>query len=394
MIKAKTFFAALKEFYDDPHRVQKYFKDRRITQNEKKILECWYLIRDGKGDQIVQVLGKMPAQADELVESQRNLILGIAYNNQGYFLQAVDHLKIAESILRKHDLPYYHFVAQSNLFNTYLNLKNRGEMKKALHGMRDIGPQNQRQELIFLIYQMTYFSFCGRYHFAHRQIEAISPKVPQAGENVSIFFVTHWFSHEIRCHNFQRANHVLNEMKKFRKFHFNANFKFMRMMLDHLMADKPLYVYQHDFDNSPMNFHQLKVIQCLEEANPSDAEKHWGELQKIQPGVYGKPFEYHGDPTLFSHCLKRNEKKISKVQLQNAPDMPKEQWLLTILRELDRPVRKEELFRLIWGRADETKDDLNKLKVLISRTREKYQAEIAYKKGCYQLITPARTNVA
>src|ERR1700752_1179005 len=116
-INSKTFFLALKEFHDHPQKVRKYFKDNRITLAEKKILECWYLFRDGKHEEIVLLLEKMPAQGDELVESQRNLILGLAHNNQGHFLEALEWVNKACAVLKKYELPYYHFIAHSNLFN-------------------------------------------------------------------------------------------------------------------------------------------------------------------------------------------------------------------------------------------------------------------------------------
>lgn len=385
-VKAKTFFTALREFHDHPQKVRKYFKDNRITQSEKKILEGWYLLRDGKSEQIVELFEKIPAQTDELVESQRNLVLGLALNNLSRFTEAAQKVESAARTLKNHDLPYYLYIAQSNLFNINLNLKNMAGMRKSLHELRAITAQNKRQEVIYLLLRMKYFSFCGKYHFANRQIALIEQKKNLMNESIVINFMTSKFMHEVRCQDLNKANRTLNEMKKFRKFHFNANFKFMRMMLDHLMAGKPLYVYQHDFDHSPMLFHQIKVIQLLEEANPAEAETHWNKLQEIQPGIYGRAFQYDGDPCLFSLCLKRHDKKISMPHFQMPLDMPKEKWLYTLLQEIDHPIRKEDLLKLIWGKNESDKDDLNKLKVLISRTRDKYGIEISYKKGCYQLI--------
>ena len=116
-VKAKTFFTALREFHDHPQKVRKYFKDNRITQAEKKILECWYLLRDGNSEEVIALLEKMPSQSDELVDSQRNLMLGLAYNNSSRFQEAAQKVEAAAEVLKKHDLPYYLNIAYSNLFN-------------------------------------------------------------------------------------------------------------------------------------------------------------------------------------------------------------------------------------------------------------------------------------
>ena len=384
-IKSKTFFFALKEFHDHPQKVRKYFKDNRLTLSEKKILECWFLFRDGKNESIVEQLGKLPAQPDELVESQKNLILGLAHNNQGHFLEALALINKANTVLKKYELPYFHFIALSNLFNVYFNLKTKVGMRTTIFEMRQFKAQNQRQAIIYQIMRMNYFSFCGKHYFAGKQITLIIQKQQHMNESLSIYFVTCKFMHEVRSNQLTQANRTLNDMKKFRKFHFNSNFKFMRMMLDHLIADKPLYVYDHDFESSPMLYHQIKVIQLLEESNREEALSHWKSLQKIQPDVYTEPFQYQGDPCLFSLSLKLHDQKKSAGIPQLPTGMPKEQWLYTLLREVGRPIRKDELYRLIWNKADPDKDDFNKLKVLISRTRERYQIDIGYKKGCYQI---------
>jgi len=385
-LRSKTFFLALKEFHDSPHKARKYFKDRRITLLEKKILDCWYLLRDGKSETIIQQLEEMPDQHDPLVDSQKKLILGIAYNNCGKFLQGLPKIEEAALILDQHKLDYYSHIAHSNRFNVYYNLKNKDGMKRALRDIRKIKKINARQEILFLIFKMNYYSFNGKTLFAERLLPLIESKIKTMNESLLINFYTSRFSHEIRCKDFKRADRTLKEMKKFRKFHFNSNFKFMRLLLDHLQMGKPIYVYQHDFDTSPMLHHQIQVIKQLEESNVKEATAHWNQLIQIQPGVYGAPFQYLGDPCLFSICLDQYSRVTQQDSTIAIPaDSTKEQALFSILNKATQPIKKEELYRLIWNKNNPDKDDLNRLKVLISRARAALKVEIVYKKGCYQL---------
>ena len=121
-LKVIAFIEALNAFHTDFRETQKYFKDQRLTQAEKKILECWLLLRDGRFDDILAILPKLSVDYDELVGSQKNLIWGITHNNRNDYDQALPYIQKSLEEIQSYHLPRLEFNVVNNLFVVYLNL--------------------------------------------------------------------------------------------------------------------------------------------------------------------------------------------------------------------------------------------------------------------------------
>ncbi len=161
----------------------------------------------------------------------------------------------------------------------------------------------------------------------------------------------------------------------------------MKQLLEHYASNKTLYIEDSNYRDYPVMFHEIKVIQMLEEGNQKSAEHYWNLLHDRSPELYGKSFMgYKGDKCLFSLCLTKYDKTNNLLSLKNVrlPDS-KIRALVTILQQADAPVNQELIYELIWGEVPENKSDYNKLAVLVSQVRIKMGFNIISKKGCYVL---------
>ena len=160
----------------------------------------------------------------------------------------------------------------------------------------------------------------------------------------------------------------------------------MKMALDHLHHNAPLYLYEKDFKEAQNLYHQLKTIQGLEEANLPKAKRHWEELQKENPDLYQDEFKFRGQKNLLSLCLEKHKKVFSYQPEEKIDGKSKAEVLINILETQKSPIPKENLFFKLWGYEPKDESDDNKLKNLIYYVKKTKNIKISYRKGCYQVV--------
>jgi hypothetical protein len=184
-VHAKTFIEALKNYMAGPKKVQKYFNDKRLTQAEKKILECWILLADNQFIKILSILDGLSASYDPLVEAQKYLILGITLNNKSECKQAIPLIMKSYEVIRTYPIPRHHFIAINNLFIAYLNFKDEDGMKFCLGEMKKIPIEETKQQICFLQAQFNYYAFKGELKKAKLYLNEVS-KLQSEMSDVSI----------------------------------------------------------------------------------------------------------------------------------------------------------------------------------------------------------------
>jgi len=385
-IHAKTFIEALQSYQTGPKKMAKYFKDRRLTMAEKKILECWMLLGDNQFIKILANLESLSAQYDPLVEAQKYLILGITLNNKSECKQAIPLIKKSYEVIRDYPIQRHHFIAINNLFIACLNFKDEAGMKFCLDEMKEMILDTDRQKVCYYFAEFNYHAFKGDLKKAWQFLVKAGHYKKEITDVLAIGFHVNQYVYFVKTGEFEKCFDVLEQMKKQRKFYHSENYNYMKMMLEHLVKNEPLYVYATDFQDHPTLYYQLRVIKFLEEDDQEGALKSWKELHRIAPHIYQDDFNYHGDVSIFSLCLNKHQKQTTtKIHLENLP-AGKEERLQYILQQSSAPIKKETLYEYIWGKPMESKDDVMKLKKLVSRLRESSKADIQYRKGCYQLI--------
>lgn len=388
MIKVKTFIHALNSYHVDLEVMKRYLKDHRLTQGEKTIIKCWLMLRDSQFKEVVEILQNLKHLDDVVVESQKELLLGIALNNKCEAQKAVPHLQKSLKLISGLGLRRQEFVAYNNLFITYRNLKDQKGMKASLDEFLKISCELESEVIGQLICRFNYLCFIGNHADAMVMMEEIEEMRPLMTERQNIAFLVDRFDLAMKVEDFTEAGSLLEMMKKYRKFNYSANFKFMRGLLDHLVSSKPVYLYDQQFADYPLLFNQMKVIKSLEEQDLDRAHEAWKWLSQFSSTVYANDFTYKGDQCLFSLCLQKhlNENSTDESDVTQLPEQ-KEDAVLLILQKSNSPVKKEQLYAKIWGELPVDKDDFQKLEKIISRLRKKHGIEIKTQKGCYLLVS-------
>lgn len=387
MIKVKTFIEALNCFHSDPLKMRGYLNDYRLSSAEKTILRCWLWLRDSQFNQILDALGNMTAEAHPIIQVQKNILLGTTYNNKGECEKAIPLLKNAIKSLEDFPLHRQKLVSRTNLFIAYFNLKDNSGMEYVLALLNDFNALNESEQINIEICRLNYYSFVGEYKIAKNIISNLMTLQAFMNEYQRITFCIQQFDFAIKTDQYDVARLSLEEMKKYRKFQLSANFKFMKSLLDHLLEDATVYLYDQDFAEIPLLYFQMKVIKSLEEQNEVVAMNYWERLTELSPHIFKKDFQYAGDKCLFSMCLNKHlgQKDVAKeISCTELPKV-KEDALVTLLSQSQAPLKREALFTLLWGKEVENKSDLKKLTSMVSYIRKKRKIDIKMKKGCYFL---------
>lgn len=389
-IKVKTFLEALKLVHSDAKKAKKYLSDKRLTIAEKKILQCWFDLKNCEHQKIIEDLKTVITESD-LVESQKCLILGLTYNNMGNPQAATEFLEEAFVSLEKYPLPEHQFICAYNHFIISYNLNHAQKMKQGLKIMEKLSHQgiNERQLLCFEQCKFNDFTFREKYDEAKKILAFLESKKEVMAEAVVMAHLISKFIFYLKQGLYSDCEICLEEMKQYRLFRDTPNFLYMRLMLSHLKNDTPLYFYEKDFKQSAVLFIQLKVIKCLEESHPQEALVHWNELKRIDPQNYGDHFKYLGQTSLMSLCLEKHKNKLHLEQIKKPSSKNKVEALLELLSNSPAPIPKDVLFQSLWGREMLERSDDEKLKNLIYYARKSKDHNIIFRKGCYSLA-PAK----
>lgn len=387
-VKVKTFILALNTLGINPKKTKSYLKDKRLSQAEKAILQSFLDIRDNLISEVIVNLQSL-VTTDPVVESQKKLILGIAYNNQTQYQVAqtlmVESLELMEEFAE--DIPAQKFIALNNLFIIYRNLKNFKQMEATLKKMHCWGASNDLAKWSLLRADFKYASVTGNFQAAEKCLKLLDKNDKNLSEAQIITHLVDKFDFYVKTDRLDDCEAVLADMKNYRKFQLSSNYNFMKLLLNHYLHGKTLYVTDSDFKDFPMLFQQIKVIQKLEESDKGEAQQHWTKLANSFPEVYGRELgDYLGDKCLFSVCLAKHKKvQASNVLELKRHELPKtkEEALVVLLEKADTPLHQELIYELLWEEVPESKLDLNKLAQLVYAVKSKTGLDIRMKKSCY-----------
>jgi tetratricopeptide (TPR) repeat protein len=384
-IKIKTFIQALKQFRSNTKLFKNFLTDKRLTQDEKKILTAWLLVRDKKISEAIVVLQTVEGAISPIVLAQKNLLLGICFNNKSEYHKSLSYFEASLGELSHQDLQYFSFIAFYNIFISNWNLRNIVGMTDALKKMNCFEQLDQQEKLRLKSCQCIYHIFQNDLMKSEECINELNPHIKTMDEALKANYFILKFNLFLKLGSFDRCQKVLKEMKDIRKFQTSANFNFMTTLLNHLTGDEPIYYSENIFKDHPFLYWQMKVIQNLEKTCIHDARKAWNELKELDPRLYEPNFNFTGDKCLFSLALEKHLWKVHSPE-QNISNLPpkKEEAFVTILQNAERPLTKEEVYQMIWQSELVDKADFDKLKKLASRLIKK-GIPIIYSRGCYSL---------
>lgn len=394
-VKCKIFDQVLKELNERPGRLEKWLDDHRLTSLEKKILIGHSWIRNNLNQKVLDEIPLLPQSEMAFVEAHRKLLIGIAANNLSRFDEAREYLAGSTEAFSALGLHYYQFMGHFNLFLLASNQLDFKSMEKNLKMMRSIPEELPVQHLRLLRCEFIFADETNQTRAAQKWLDKIEALKESLPESDKISHLVSEFMFRVKLEELSEARLVLEQMKKHRKFHLSENFNFMKKLLDHLTDDKPIYAYATDFEQVPLLFHQVQLIQSLEALEKEAALEQWKVLQKMMPDVYGEPFKYLGTKCLFSLALDKHlGKQIETPVIKIAETDNKVEQLISILKAHPAGLRKAHLFELLWGEIPESKEDLKRLVRLVYKARQSHKLEIQTRKGSYFIEAAPQKKVA
>lgn len=382
----KVFHEALLTFKHDHNKVKRLLKDKRLSQIERDILEAHFLRKKNKNSQIIQLLEHRSEKTSDFIESQRNYILGLAYNHLSNFSKAEYHLQKANILLKDGQLYEFQFAVLYILFWVYANLQDEKRMKSCLMRLDSMGKISQYNEVQILRAKLCFYQLNSQVELAIETIDKVNKMTDRLTDAETISFLTDKFIFYSSIENFKECYKILNSMKEHRSFQLTENYNYMKTLLLHILDNSPIYAYENDYKNAPFLFYQLKVIQLLDAIDVETARIYWEKLQQIQPNVYLDQFEHVGEKNIFSYCLKKAFKKVP-IKSQKEVIFSRQSSKIKSLIYLFEHNRGHyfsmtEIFTLLWGNIPHT--NVSKVARLIYRIRKETDLEIVHHGGKYK----------
>ncbi len=385
-INENLFTKLIDELLDEPSSARKYLNSTDLTQIEKKILSGWFFLRDNKFDQVIASLSEIKSSYNDLISAHRMLLLGIAHNNRSSFTTAQKCIEQAISYFEASGGERHLFLAYYNYFIVGFNLKDKAVLEQSLDRISSFKPRLKKE----LIYKFDCFFNYHLFHFNQKKAQSYLVKLiklePFMTESVKASFLISKFQYYFKVKSYKSCYQTLAQIKKVKKYAFSVNYYFMKTLLDYILQDTSLYLFEERFKPYPELWGQVRVLRALDEVNLVQAETAWKQLQNLNPHLYQENFSYQSDGDLFSQALLRHQHLLKngfKEVITN--DGTKETAIIQLLQINQNPLPKEVIFKLVWQKELMFKQDELKLQKIISRLRSKYQLKIKSRKGCYFL---------
>jgi tetratricopeptide (TPR) repeat protein len=386
----KVFIRLLTTFHRNIKTTEKELNDKRLSLDEKNILKGWFLLRKNKIGEVIELIQKINLSQSSLVNSQKNLLLGICYNNLGLLKKAESHLLLVSPGVEEYNVTCLKFIASYNLFICYFNLNDCVAAEKILQKMKGLRSDHYRHELLLLQCQFMYFLLIKAEKEAETLLNKLDLQTHKMSESMRLGHCYDKFNFYLAQARLPECLQCLNEMKQCRSFNLSENYIYLKILLEFLIYDKAIYVYPQQFKLNHHYFYQLKVIQAIQAVDLSSARLYWKKLMTFDPLNYIEDFKVKDEESLLFIALKKYRHHLKSEVNQLPPESiegRKEKILADLIQSCTHPRSKDIIHQLIWGREIADKDDMIKLKKLVSRVRQIYQLNIKFKNNCYFLIT-------
>lgn len=377
--------------YDEDIRKFRY----RLKQNlfdiyETRCLKAFDLFRRNKCLESIELLKSFHAN-DKLIEGMRLYLIGLNLNHLSDY-KAAKHQLTASLILLEHTgQKRILFYGYSTLIIVEANLRHKDDLKNNMAKLSKLKRESKNATLQYYQCLLCQYVLEEKPKLGLKAIEKVKAEVSNRLEDFRPFYLVLEFVFHFMLHNHDECYRVLSNYKKIRSTKISSNYNFMKLMLDHIVKDSPLYVYKKDFKDDITLYNQISIIKHLASGEIKEAKSLWSELQQMSPLLYGKPFEYHGDFGLFKAGLLKHQNKthenIFDLNVLHSIKNVQEK-LVYLLENSNAPISKFELADYIWG-EEYSEQVENRLKKQISRLKKKYPHPIVQSQGTYWIAKKA-----
>lgn len=390
-IKTKAFLESILNHSRDPEKVKKMMtKDKRLSRDEKTIVNCFLLMRRNKNSEALAIAEDISKQQDPFVESMRCFVLAGLLNNLNLHHQALKYFRESYGVLPKNILPHFEFITLLNLFHLAINLRDFKNANIVLSNMQKIKELNEEDSLTLSKCFFNYYTVTENLPEAKKAYVLIKKNLSKfKSHTLSAIYLDFW-DYGITFQQYDLCLEALEQMKAQKTYVLTQNYNYMKILLMHFLEGNPVYIVENEFKEYPDLLIQLKFIRALESNRVSEAKTLWSTLQNMKPHVFAANFEQLGQKTILLRCLDKYRSKL----LEMKPSLIRDSGL-SITDSIEKAllsndeISKEELFHFLYGREAESKDDFNRLARDIYKFKMSKQVEINSKKGRYSLIKKA-----
>jgi hypothetical protein len=391
----KTFLKALEAAHLGTMKGKKFLQDNRLTLQEKNLLDCFLRIRNNDFSFIHDLKENITFKDIPFLDGVKHLILGFVYVYKADSSPAEGYLDKSLSLLQEGASEKFIarmiFKAHSNLFYAHVNQKKKIQLESQFKKICTLQLSSDEDKISFKLLAICYNSLLGNYSKTEDLLEEITEFIPQMTDIQIISLHIEKFDFYIKLDLLDQAQNVLKDLKSHRTFRLSACFQYMDKLLKFIMHGERIYVYDKDFKEHNDLYLLIKVICLLDEADYHEASFYWAKLSERAPETYCPEFNYKGDKCLFSLALNKAmiQKEESNFVLQkNYTDS--EEKVIQMLRDAHgMQLKKEELFKHVYDREMNYKEDLVSLASIIYRINKKEEIQIKSKKGTFYIVLEA-----
>lgn len=370
----------------EPTRFQDVIEKSELNISYKKILWGFFYYRKKNKAKIYENLKTFPL-SDEFGEGVRLYLLGLSQNLFGKHQFAQEYLEAAVIKFKSANDEHFSIYAISTIILNLANRKLIKEMAYWLDELKEHSPPNDYCRL--LVYQAE-ASYLSKFGEIKKSENVIDHAYKISGKELKLFmpsFLMLKFQNAFTLRQYEECYSILDVYKKSPGFIASANYSYMKIMLDHLVNDHPLYIYPNEFQDSQELLDQLLVIKHLSQNDKTEAKIIWARLSKHNPQVYKENYHFNAPYSLFSCALEKykHDLKSNQIDVQRLKKIPNRlERLHYILKNGGTIIKKSDLILWIWS-EEVSETSLNRLRKLVNDYKKKYKCELKSSQDCYKV---------
>lgn len=383
-IEREEFIRVFNTLGEDIERFKRLSNSSIFSQTSKKLLSAYHYYIKRKKEKAFETLS-LTRPTDPFYQGMKSYILGLCHNQFGNYAFAVEHLDKAYNQLKNYKVDKVTNYCLVLLVVAHYNRNDCQLVNKYWTELKNSKPHSEMMDLSKIQCECLTYMINLEFDKAQKIISKQLDKKDKASTTFKSTFLVMLFICAAAQEQFSYCHKILEKYKKASGFTVKANYKFMKLLLDHISTDSSMYVYKKDFKDSSELFDQLMVIKSLSEGDLNEAKVFWKNLKKHNNKLYTKDFQYNGVKNIFSIALEKynqTERNIDKEKLiKLSSPLDKLQY---IIENSTRAVDKYDLIEMIW--EDEINEvSLSRLRKLVTKYRRKTGHKVVSIQNSYVL---------
>ena len=361
-----------------------------LDQGKKKLLWGLYYYRKKQKTKVFEFLNIAPLQ-DSFYEGVRLYLLGLAHNHFGKHAFSNEHLEKAFDRLKATNDPHFCIYTISTILLNLSNQQKVSEMPTWIDELKSYPAPNDYCQLLMYQVEAIYLSMNEE---CRKSENVIAKAMKIDGKEALLFkpsFLILNFRNAFNRQKFDQCYMILQEYKKLSGFYVPANYSYMKILLDNIVHEAPIYVYPQEYQDSQELLDQLMLVKFLSSNDIEDAKKVWRKLAKHNPSIYKDDFEFVGPSSIFKSAIEKHRPRnschsITSKSLERFPSSIEK--LHYIVKSGKNILTKSELITLIFN-EEVSESSLIRLRKLIYDYKKKYGVELKTYQGSYRVLSSA-----